>query len=79
MIILLEEFVVVMSIPLLLVLVGGPDVGAQTARNPVNVSLESELNLTSTVLELVMIVNGVSISPQYFSSSISNQSYAHEL
>ena len=54
-------------------------VDVQTARNPMNVTLESELNPIFTVLELVMIVNGVSISPQYFSSSISNQSYAHEL
>ena len=77
MIILLEECVSVTSTPYSLVLV--PDVDVQTARNPECVSLESELNQTFTLLDWVMIVNGVDISPQYFSSSISNQSYAHVL
>ena len=55
-------------------LVGGSVVGDQTTRNPVCVSLPSELNLTSTVLMFVMMVNGVDISPQYFSPCNSTQS-----
>ena len=58
----------------------------QMARNPGRpLSKLSDLNLTSTEFVLVMIVNGVDISdevpisPQYFSSSISNQSQLHVL
>ena len=58
----------------------------QIARNPGRpLSKLSDPNLTSTEFVFVMIVNGVGISdevpisPQYFSSSISNQSQLHVL
>ena len=49
-------------------------VDVQTARNPTCVTLPSDTNETVAVLELVIIVKGVGISPQYLSSSISSQS-----
>ena len=51
----------------------------QMARNPVRVIAPSELNVISTLFVFVIMVNGVGLSPQYFSSSICNQSISHEL
>ena len=53
----------------------------QMARNPVRVLLLLVMNLRLTEFVFVMMENGVDISdevpfsPQYFTSSISNQSY----
>ena len=58
---------------------GGSVVADQMARRPVRVTLPSEMNVMSTLFVFVMMVNGVGISPQYFSFSISNQSYEHVL
>ena len=51
----------------------------QMARNPVRVIIPSDLNMMLTLFVFVMMVNGVDISPQYFSPSISNQSHEHAL
>ena len=57
----------------------------QMARNPVRVLLLLVMNLRLTEFVVVMMENGVDISdevpisPQYFSSSICNQSYLHVL
>ena len=57
----------------------------QMARNPVRVLTLLVMNLRLTEFVVVMMENGVDISvevpisPQYFSSSISNQSYLHVL
>ena len=57
----------------------------QMARNPVRVPPLLVMNLRLTEFVFVMMENGVDISdevpisPQYFSSSICNQSYLHVL
>ena len=57
----------------------------QMARNPVRVLILLVMNLRLTEFVVVMMENGVDISdevpisPQYFSSSISNQSQLHVL
>ena len=60
--------------------VGGSVVADQTARNPVRVSQSSDMNVTVSVLVLLMKLQGWEIDPQCFEKlSSSTQSYLHVL